>query len=1612
MANHVVNSLKFEIKVANKSNFDEISEEIPKLTKTSIAVLIDQILSELYPSSNLLVINKLEIDLGSLRLSHLKADLLKKFEGEFKVAIKEHLQVSSPQITLSGDLPFIILDDYIQRGIRPKWLLSTEGSFQDHVAKAFSKNPKLFSKKVSGYLKNPTQKKRLLENFPEEILVQTVLVDSPNKKSISNEEISHLKTFFREQYRHLDEQSVSMLFKSMVLDLLMNPNRLNQKSSFRFAIVEELENRFGADVASSFQSGLAKFSDPSSLESTELKAIDSKEGTKPRSTLGVAREELLEKFQFFLSHGHTLSDNRSSAYRFRNINTLFSELLAQDWEGLVEFLLNNGRTPAIKKRFLESLSQEAILAFFSKVAPQKRKLLEWVVDIFEQVQEVYQPINQTQIQVKKSINEITFELFLNNNLKSSSDENYLRLLFKKTALKFGVSYRNLLFLTLKSITTGGAKHQIFNFNQTLGDLYAKDVLNKKGYTPIDLLLFSTNEKEQEWRANYQNMEELVSLFGGLYQDQYGALPVAVTSWLQTNLQGIPSNRVSRVFELWEEFSEKFKLPAGALLISLFFAKQSKVSLKMNSAEISFRIEKYGIQGVYPTKSADALQLLTYLQENKKMVSAATIKKIALALPLTGAISTQVLFKAAELLRPRLIAVLPGYLQWIEQLLKKNKAERLESKLIMWLYHQLILLPQSQLSLAFLKEKAEEFLNLNERDLSQEKEKPLFPVAKIPLTQKRKQSSNSAKMVARLLGILGLDEVYGIFPDARKYDEEILLKLLTTKYAKSFYQLVQTHQYNPEFQDAVLVQAPNWLKKQVLDFLHQRTSFDWNASILALTSYFEDTKWVKLEGASLASFIEKILWKEIFEGGAFARGEVVVEILGNALDARFISAKFWKDVQGHIQKSDPQKESASAKAFLSYASLEQADGFAYLIARGGLKKEEPSILPILESLVYELTFPVAHTFEGSSSEEFSDYITRLAIENKNEFLTFFDQVKYPFLSRRFFNLVKSKGLLGLIKEKNRQDRIAISVEQVERILKIFNIHDPWKTEIFLRAWLVFLFHSTARTRSVGYLAAEVGELLVEEGLWESRKVDLETTFALLSKLFPWKEAEKRHFFNLARGWAQVETIPDPILELGTDEENYTYFKQLNDPYLRDLKGKTFLSIWLNSFFNSASKASKTAFLDFFKHSFYENNYTLTRKRELFFNRFFQLKEGYVAFQQTLLVSPQDWLEFRKESTTFFAQYELEAAPEPRKMSFFELLNFYLAYGVLPKEEASLQAFAKRLIGQKGADLAKVRSLFLASLLDGKKKKNLIKLLRYVDENWFYGLLHPKLSAVLERLVEEVKRRIGSNFFADLGIQHPVDRILFFADILSKMGTSKIDFMPLLLPVFEQWVERKSPTTVAALFMGSDEKAEVLVLIQHASRKVKKVLEEQIEKKEKEEPPKISEVEEVNLGEGASISNAGMVLCWPFFGRFFAAIGLMEQGKFKGQQAEERGVQLLQYLATGLTSFEEWDLSLNKILCGVSLNTPISPILELTVEEDELVRKLINGTIFNWEKMRGTRLETFRETFLIRQGMLYEKDNRWELIVERKAYDVLMDTMNWNISMINLSWMKKRLNVQWK
>ena len=120
MANHVVNSLNFEIKVATKSSFEVVSKEISALVNQSLGEIIDEIFSEIYPEQHLLVINKLEIDLGNLRIDQLQGDLTQRFKRQFTAAFKEHLKSTSVQISSSDEIPFLILDCLLYTSPSPR----------------------------------------------------------------------------------------------------------------------------------------------------------------------------------------------------------------------------------------------------------------------------------------------------------------------------------------------------------------------------------------------------------------------------------------------------------------------------------------------------------------------------------------------------------------------------------------------------------------------------------------------------------------------------------------------------------------------------------------------------------------------------------------------------------------------------------------------------------------------------------------------------------------------------------------------------------------------------------------------------------------------------------------------------------------------------------------------------------------------------------------------------------------------------------------------------------------------------------------------------------------------------------------------------------------------------------------------------------------------------------------------------------------------------------------------------------------------------------------------------------------------------------------------------
>ena len=171
------------------------------------------------------------------------------------------------------------------------------------------------------------------------------------------------------------------------------------------------------------------------------------------------------------------------------------------------------------------------------------------------------------------------------------------------------------------------------------------------------------------------------------------------------------------------------------------------------------------------------------------------------------------------------------------------------------------------------------------------------------------------------------------------------------------------------------------------------------------------------------------------------------------------------------------------------------------------------------------------------------------------------------------------------------------------------------------------------------------------------------------------------------------------------------------------------------------------------------------------------------------------------------------------------------------------------------------------------------------------------------------------------------------------------------------------------------------------------------------------EELLEKETTLITNAGMVLLWPFFNQFFKLLDLMEGEKFKGEQEAIRATHLLQYLITGKENHPEHDLFLNKILCGLPISTVIESTIEITDKEKETANSLLGGVIGNWPNMGDTTVEALREGFLLREGLVSFEEEAIEVKVEHKTLDILLDSLPWSYSIIKLPWMEKMIQVVW-
>lgn len=177
-------------------------------------------------------------------------------------------------------------------------------------------------------------------------------------------------------------------------------------------------------------------------------------------------------------------------------------------------------------------------------------------------------------------------------------------------------------------------------------------------------------------------------------------------------------------------------------------------------------------------------------------------------------------------------------------------------------------------------------------------------------------------------------------------------------------------------------------------------------------------------------------------------------------------------------------------------------------------------------------------------------------------------------------------------------------------------------------------------------------------------------------------------------------------------------------------------------------------------------------------------------------------------------------------------------------------------------------------------------------------------------------------------------------------------------------------------------------------------------------------EATQPEYIEVPNAGLCLLAIWFPRLFDMLGLLVvnvDGKkdFKDIEARIRAVFILQRLVTDeVREYEEYELAFNRILTGCPFHVPLPRTLGLPPNEIQTAESMLAGVKANWDKLKNTSVKGFQRSFIERPGKLEQREDKWVLYVENRAYDILLDSLPWSYRQIRLPWLKKKINVVWR
>lgn len=172
------------------------------------------------------------------------------------------------------------------------------------------------------------------------------------------------------------------------------------------------------------------------------------------------------------------------------------------------------------------------------------------------------------------------------------------------------------------------------------------------------------------------------------------------------------------------------------------------------------------------------------------------------------------------------------------------------------------------------------------------------------------------------------------------------------------------------------------------------------------------------------------------------------------------------------------------------------------------------------------------------------------------------------------------------------------------------------------------------------------------------------------------------------------------------------------------------------------------------------------------------------------------------------------------------------------------------------------------------------------------------------------------------------------------------------------------------------------------------------------------DDADFTEEIYLANAGLVLAAPYLPRLFSTLSLIEDGCFIDVDAAERAVHLLEFMVNCRTVSPEYQLTLNKLICGIKTQAPIISAIDITDKEKDVIEGLLRSIIHHWKTIGNTTITGLREAFFQRKGILQLREDAWHLQVQPGTFDMLLDRLPWSISIIKYPWMERPIHVKWR